>query len=579
MRNLLEKLDSKQLGWLGIPLIVILMVPILYLGEACVFDFYDQLDETILSYVFAARYPGVDVYEQMMSGVPAEGLKPSAIFFVLFYRILPVLPAFMLQYAVVITSAFYGMYGCVKKYTDSSIVAFLCGTAFAMLPSRPVYGLSVVGVPLCIWCLLVLKERMSKTKDTGRFKEICRILLPIMGIVFFALTSHLVLVGYALIIVLAMVWLIRFIVERKNEKHILCTVFILGIVYGLTNLDLILQLFAKTAYTSHREESIDLGVSFWDSVFKMLIEGGSMHTRSYHIFIYLPFIIATIILVLREKDEENKKYAKYIIATLIFMVINIVQYSILRSEAVSEIKQQMSGMIKSFQFERFCWLMPAAWYILLGLSLATIWKNIEKKNHILALSVVVLLYMPTIFYIVRNSTFYQNINQICQENESGNMSWENLYSEDVMEEIELHIGRDMSEYRVASLGMCPVVPLMHGFYTIDGYSNNYPLEYKLEFREIIEEDISLNYSIKEYYDYWGSRAYLFHSEWGTYYLFSKKANAKVENLHINFDKMREMDCEYLFSAVEITDAEDYGLELEGSFESDSSWWKVWVYKL
>lgn len=579
MNKWLKDIDTKHLEWFGIVLIMILMAPIIYLGEGCMFDFHDQLDETILSYVFAARYPGVDIYEQMMHGVPIEGLKPSAVLFVLLYYIFPVLTAFKLQYMVVISAAFYGMYGCVKKYTDSSIVAFLCGTAFAMIPFRPVYGLSVVGVPLCIWCLLVLKECMSKPKGTYGLRDICKFAPPIMGIVFFALTSHLVLVGYALIIVLAMVWLIIRINRRRNDKHILCTVFILCIVYALTNLDLILQLFNQTTFISHREESIAYGVGFWDSVFQMLLEGGSLHTMSYHIFIYIPFVIAIILLVLKKGSEENKKYAKYIIVTLIFMFFNIVQYSILRSEAVIEIKQQMGGMIKSFQFERFCWLMPAAWYLLLGLSLATIWRNIGKKNYILALSVVVILYMPTLLNIARSSIFYQNINQIRKGNESGNMSWENLYSEDVMEAIELHIGRDMSEYRVASLGMCPVVPLMHGFYTIDGYSNNYPLEYKQEFREIIEEDIALNYSIEAYYDNWGSRAYLFHSEWGTYYQLSKKDNVQVENLHFDFDKMRDMECEYLFSAAEITDAQDYGLELEGCFESDSSWWRIWVYKL
>ena len=123
MNKWLKDIDTKHLEWFGIVLIMILMAPIIYLGEGCMFDFHDQLDETILSYVFAARYPGVDIYEQMMHGVPIEGLKPSAVLFVLLYYIFPVLTAFKLQYMVVISVAFYGMYGCVKKYTDSSIVA------------------------------------------------------------------------------------------------------------------------------------------------------------------------------------------------------------------------------------------------------------------------------------------------------------------------------------------------------------------------------------------------------------------------------------------------------------------------
>lgn len=574
MNKWLEKMDTKHLQWFGIALIAILMAPVLYLGEGCIFDFHDQLDETILSYVFAARYPGAEVYEQMMSGVPAEGLKPSAVLFVLLYRLFSPLVAFKLQYLVVITCAFYGMYGCIQKLTNSSIVAFLCGTAFAMLPSRPVYGLSVVGVPLLVLCILELKEIFDQKKS----KKL--MIVPTIGIVFFGLTSNLVLVGYALLIVMGLIWILEFIIKHKKDVGLLYSILLLGIVYAFTNLDLIKQLYMKASYISHREEAVYFGTDFGDSVMQMLKQGGSLHTYSYHLFIYIPFLLAIVILVLKyKKNEENKKLTKHIIFTVILMVLIILQYSILRGHTVAAIKSEMTGMLKSFQFERFCWLMPTAWYLLFGFSLVTIWKNIGKKSNILAIIVVAALYLPTILYIARSSTFYQNINQIRKGNESGNMSWENIYSEDVMSEIEAHIGREMSEYKVASLGMCPVVPLMHGFYTIDGYSNNYPLDYKHEFREIIEEDIKDNYQIEAYYDNWGSRVYLFHSEWGTYYLFSKKANAQVENLQFDFDKIRELECEYIFSAVEITDAEDYGLTLEGSFESESSWWRIWVYKL
>ena len=50
-----------------------------------------------------------------------------------------------------------------------------------------------------------------------------------------------------------------------------------------------------------------------------------------------------------------------------------------------------------------------------------------------------------------------------------------------MQQLEDAIGRNMEEYRVAHLGVSPAPSLMHGFYTADGYSNNYPLEYKHRF--------------------------------------------------------------------------------------------------
>lgn len=567
------RLDKSQLGWFGLLLIAVLIAPILYLGEGSVFIFHDQLDETILSYVFAGRYPGADVYEQMMNGLPAEGLKPSAVLFVPLYYLFKPRTAFVLQYIIILVTAFYGMYGTVRKLTNSSICAFLSATAFAMLPFRPVYGLSAMGVPFLLFCILkfrdVFREKFSWKKAW----------LPFLGIVFFAFTSNLVLVGYAILIVMAVVWLFELIVRKVSDKALFTSGIILFFCYAVTNLDLILQLFTEAKYVSHREEYLVMGSNFFSNI-KVMFETGVFHTYSYHSLMWIPIIVAVVILIFTcKKEEENKKLLQKIGLIFALIVSCILLYGVLASDCAAALKNQMGGMLKSFQFERFHWMLPAAWHLLFGCVLFAIWKSVKKKNVILAIVVLFVAYMPTLLYVTKDSIFYQNVNQIRKGNASGNMSWENIYAEDVMTDIENHIGMDMSEYRVANLGMCPVVTLMHGFYTIDGYSNNYPLDYKHEFREIIEEDIALSTDIENYYDLWGSRVYLFHSDWGTNYLVSKYHNAQIEELHLDVEKMREMGCEYLFSAAEILDAEEHDLKFEGSFESESSWWRVWLYKL
>ena len=40
--------DKSKLEWLGVLLIGVLMAPIIYLGKGCIFEFHDQMDETIL---------------------------------------------------------------------------------------------------------------------------------------------------------------------------------------------------------------------------------------------------------------------------------------------------------------------------------------------------------------------------------------------------------------------------------------------------------------------------------------------------------------------------------------------------
>ena len=152
-------------------------------------------------------------------------------------------------------------------------------------------------------------------------------------------------------------------------------------------------------------------------------------------------------------------------------------------------------------------------------------------------------------------------------------------SDMLMQEIEETIGEDIDTYRVAHLGMCPVASLIHGFGTIDGYSNNYPLSYKHEFREIIKDELELSEFNKAYFDDWGNRCYLLYHEWANSYMLSKYYQGSVDDLHLNFDKMKEMNCKYIFSAVPITDCEQYGLEFMGAFDSNISYWRVYLYKI
>lgn len=201
-------MESAPLWSLGFVLIAIVFAPILALGKGCVFPVHDQLDETILSYVFTAKYlgTGTDVYPEMMGGIQASGLQPSAVLFVPLYRIFSTYTAFLIQYAIVLAAAFFGMYACAKELTGNSILALVSAGFFAMLPSAPVYGLSVAGVPLAIWCFLQCCKMPWKISKEA--------ILAFLLLTFFGLTTHLVLIGY----VVLGVWLLALIVRAMRKS-------------------------------------------------------------------------------------------------------------------------------------------------------------------------------------------------------------------------------------------------------------------------------------------------------------------------------------------------------------------------
>ena len=62
-------------------------------------------------------------------------------------------------------------------------------------------------------------------------------------------------------------------------------------------------------------------------------------------------------------------------------------------------------------------------------------------------------------------------------------------------------------------------------------------------------------------------------------MIAKGSNIKYENLEFDMDVLEELGCEYLFSGGEIVDAQEMGLEFMGYFETEKSYWGIWLYQL
>lgn len=601
--------DSMPLWGIGILLFGIVFIPLFVWGENCVFPIHDQLDETIMCYILNAKYlgTGTDAFPELLGGVNASGMQPSAVLFVLLYKLFPALPAFLIQYALVFLCGFFGMYLAVKEMTGSSILATAMAGAFCMLPIQPVYGLSVMGIPLLLWCFLKLWK-----------KE--RIALSFFLILFFGLTTHLVLIGYVVLgfWALAIIWSL---IKRCCNKW-LCLGFVwLTGIYVIVNRNLFLELiFGGGSYVSHREELVNSAQPFWDTV-KNVFLSSAQHADSLHKYLIAPIVFALILGAAFYRKMEKMRRQRYIAAVVGLAVLGgiAVLYGLCKWRPVVDFKNSCSGFLRYFQLERFYWLYPAGWYLEFGLCFSLWWgtgKNGETgtpvtaeispnvrmfssdglqsagntrkydrlrnllTQPILQTVVLVLVLLPTLQLIKVNSYFYMNVNQYNNGSGiTGYITWKSFYAEDLMQELEDAIGRDKTSYRVAHLGMSPAPALMHGFYTADGYSNNYPLEYKHSFRRVIEKELEKAPETAAYFDIWGSRCYLFNSETGNVWMLGKQNQIVYENLELDLDALRELDCGYIFSCGAIQNADELGLQLLGYYETDDSYWGVWLYQL
>ena len=579
--------DNLPLWWIGILIFIISFLPYMILREGSVFEIIDQLDETIMAYILNAKYLGTDVeiFPEMLNGLNKTGIQPSAVLFIPIYRIFSPWIALMIQYAVVFFSGYYGMYFSLKKITESSILATVSAVCFCLLPVQPIYGLSVLGVPLLLYAFLCLYEKK-------------KMILGYSLIIFFGLTTHLILIGYVVLGIWG-VYLLYTIFKKKLNLHILSGAVLLGGVYVVVNHSLFIELiFGGGTYISHRTENVSTSMEFWDTVKEIFWYGGQ-HAYSWHGELIVPicFLLVVGALFIKNKTEKEKNIYKAAVAILIGLCLIAVFYGICKSEIVTEWKNSMEGFFRYFQMERFYFLYPAGWYILFALTMRVWWGNLKQesitvsekkelfvfrivKMPICKLLLLIILIIPTMYTILDKSNFYNNVRKMKYGAEvTESISWESYYAEDLFSQIDTAIGRDMTTYRIANLGISPAPALMYGFYTVDGYSNNYSVEYKHTFREVIEKELEKDESSRKYFDYWGSRCYLFNAQSSTQFMISKRNNFKYEDLEFDMETLYDLGCEYLFSAGEIIDYDEMNLEFLGYFETDTSYWGIWVYQL
>ena len=146
------------------------------------------------------------------------------------------------------------------------------------------------------------------------------------------------------------------------------------------------------------------------------------------------------------------------------------------------------------------------------------------------------------------------------------------------------IGKDQKTYKVGCIGLHPAVPRYNGFYMVGGYASIYSLEYKKKFREVIEKELEKIPLLKNKFDYWGNRCYLFSSElYGKWNhkdkIISKYNSFSINKLDFNIEKLKKLSCNYILSTVEINNYTENSLSFERAFELNDLPYRIYLYKI
>ena len=170
------------------------------------------------------------------------------------------------------------------------------------------------------------------------------------------------------------------------------------------------------------------------------------------------------------------------------------------------------------------------------------------------------------------------------------LSLSKYYSDTSFQKISSLITDCDANRRVGCLGFHPALATYHGFYTVDFYLANYDLRYKHKFRKIIAKELEKKNKLDfgNYFDHWGSRAYLFCNEYGSYYILPREQNKKI-NPGTPYEKMvadwgfdaqafKELGGKYIISVIPLAHPESIHLKLISQVSETESYWNFWIYE-
>jgi uncharacterized membrane protein YhdT len=382
------------------------------------------------------------------------------------------------------------------------------------------------------------------------------ILIPFYSHLYYGFAWFLIFIG--------LLWVYDLVAKKQFNGKFLGSIFLMGAVCLLVNYQTILGVFFGSGHVSIREEyGAGLAKTPFTiySVYQIIMDMLNTFAFSYsynaslQTFFILPATVIGIFLLLDQKVKESR-----ILFALALIVLCNFLFRANRNPAVAGLLD-----LKIWVDINTIYLIPMLWFIVFGLSLKLIVKN-TRRGTPLACALVSLQILLGFFH-------HSEIQKHRKP------SYRELFSVDLFKQIENHIGRPQSEYRVISIGLDPGVSLYNGFYTLDGYHTNYPLEHKKSFRKIIAPELAKNENIRSYFDNWGGRCYVLvdeleHGNWQ----YTKSQNGVIHQLDLNTNAFLELGGEYIFSAVEIKNHEENQLALEKVFENNISPWRIYLYK-
>lgn len=558
--------------------LIVTAVYILIKQDNIYLQIHDYLDSNI-AWIKMLKDNGIfwskDAAVPFLGGIDRNYLYSELKAYMWLFMVFPVFPAIIIGWYVKVLMAITGFIFLCRSIDQKYQVHYRnliiwCGFLYGIAPTYPPVAFAFASLPFLLGILI-------RYYKNPQWKYLVLLFC-------YPVFSDISLFGIFICGYLVVFFFIDWLAGRRMRARMLLAVIALTAGYILVEWRLFdaLLLSGEESLRSVSAIGYDDIQTAWKEMITALLRG-YYHCGSLHTYVVLP--VCMIYLGIQNYQFIKSKRYRSILSDpanwlLVWILLNCIIYGIEDLEVFRTLIGAIAPFLIGFGFDRTVWLNPFLWYFLFFIVLTRI-KRTQIVQTLALLAGLAVAFGPETY----NHVFFNTLRIACDvigeervERLVGRdlelLTYKEFYSEELLEKIKEDIGYQ-GEWAVA-FGMHPSILEYNGIATLDGYLSYYPQSYKIRFRELIEPQLEMDEENRAYYDSWGGRAYIYSSE----ITYNQKMVMEKEEAVMNIDAevFREMDGRYVFSRVEITNAEELNIHLVDKYEDAGSPYIIYLYE-
>lgn len=534
---------------------------------------YEMLKKAHLWFAHGADAP-------ILHGVPRDLFGSEFNLYNFFYIILPTYWAYLAGYAAKIAIGMISFILLAKdiykeRYENYKPLVIVIAAAFGMIPVFPTYGIAFTSVPFIV---LFLRKIY--------FAENVKERLPwYLAVFFYPLISYFSYHGFFILSYMVCAVIILWIRDKKFPLSTFISIVVLSLGYILLEYRLFGQMLGTDTVTIRT--TMDHGnLTFGEAMKTAFLEfvNASFHSEDSHTYIVLGVVLVALVLINIGHVRAGK--AKEMLTdpinlVMLWIIFNVLIFGLYQFAPFRHLFEMLVPPLTGFEFARTAYFNTFLWYAELLLVCIRMYdygkKNLKLlANVIVTLAVLVVMFVPQVY----NDFYYTCYNQaykVIKHKETSTVNYNEFYSAELFEKIKDEIGYN-GEWS-ASYGFHPAILNYNGIASVDGYLGMYAQEYKDKWTRVIEPAFENSPSLSSYFLGWGARVNLISASDENTYAPLRVMDPQDKRLVADMEELKSLDCKYIFSRFEISNADEIGLELIGSYTDESSPYTIYVYEL